>query len=116
MDESSNSEVIDAEIVSPATPQTTGIQLTLRFFPLAFLLLFCTPVVVINGAAHRLAWGSHWFPLQPGHYNVKVFFPYLFWPECGANSVVIELHHGTVRTVDFFMWPWVFAKGTMSVT
>jgi len=103
-------------VVPAPLPQSTGIRVTLRFFPLAFLLLFCTPVVVINGVTYRLSWGTHYFDLTPGQYHVKIFFPYLFLPECGANSVAFELHQGVVRTVSFYMWPWVFAKGSMSVT
>ncbi len=115
MDEPLQPEVIDAEVMPAASQQATGIRLSVGFFPLGFLLFFCTPVVVINGVGQRLSWGSHYFDFQPGTYTVKAFAPYLFWPECGANSVTFDLHPEAVRTVSFYMWPWVFARGSMSV-
>ena len=59
--------VYDADVVADAPPvRQTGIHLSLRYFPLAFVLAICTPVVVINGVAHRLPWGRHFVELPPG--------------------------------------------------
>jgi hypothetical protein len=101
----------------PKTPApTTGVEVKVQFFPLAFLFLFCTPVVTVDGVAYRLAWGSHFFHLPPGQHTVRVFFYYLFVPQCGDNYVTFDLQEGTVRLVSFYMPPWIFAKGSMSVT
>ena len=99
----------------PAQAQRTGIETQLGFFPLAFLLLFCAPVVEINGIPHRLSWGTHFFDLPPGRYLVRVYFGYLWMPQCGANHRDVILEPGVIRQVRYFMWPWMFAPGEMSV-
>ena len=112
----SNSQFVNATSAGgyPASPGS--IHFSLEFFPLAFLLFFCTPIVVINGVAVRLSWGNHRFMFAPGDYAVEVYFPYLFMPKCGANMVTLRLDPGAVRHVSFYMWPWVYAKGAMSVS
>jgi len=87
-----------------------------QFFPLAFLLLFCTLIVTVDNVPHRLPWGTHFFHVPPGRHTVRVFFHYLFMPQCGVNSVTFDVPQGTVRLVSFYMPPWVFSKGSMSVT
>ena len=108
-------EIVTAELITERPASPAGIQLTLGFFPMAFFLFFCTPVVVVNGVANRLAWGTHQFQFPPGDYTVKVFFAYMHMSECGANSVYFRLDPGATRRVSFYMWPWMFGKGSMSV-
>ena len=108
------SEVVVAEIDDSRNDGT--IEFSLGFFPLGWFLFFCTPVVVVNGIPARQNWGTHRFEMPPGTYEAKIFVPYLFWPECAANSVNFELRPGEHRRVSFYMWPWVYAKGSMSVT
>jgi hypothetical protein len=95
---------------------TSGVEVKAGFFPLAFLLLLCRPHVVIDGGPpQRRSWGTHFFPLAPGRHLVKVYFPYLFKPECGANQREIDVPEGCVVPVRFYMWPWMFAPGSMKV-
>jgi hypothetical protein len=94
----------------------TGIEVKLSFFPLAFLLLFCTPRVEINGQAHTCPWGTHFFALPPGAHRIAIYFPYITSSRCGENSVTVNLPENHVRRVNYFMWPWVFAPGSISVS
>jgi hypothetical protein len=55
----------------------TGIEVQTGFFPLAFFLFFCTPVIEINGQKNSKSWGTHFFELQPSEYNVKIYFSYM---------------------------------------
>jgi hypothetical protein len=103
------------EAPQPPAP-TTGVEVKVQFFPLAFLFLFCTPIVTVDGVPHRLGWGTHFFHLQPGRHVVRVFFYYLFMPQCGDNSVAFDVQEGEVRLVSFYMPPWIFMRGAMSVT
>jgi hypothetical protein len=92
----------------------TGIEVKTGFLPLMFLLFLCTPTVVINGYSYRVPWGSHYWELQPGYYQVRVFYPYLFLPEAGANEINVEVRPGQVTRIDYYMGiPWVFAKGSI---
>jgi len=92
---------------------TTGIIIETEFFPLAFFLFFCTPVIEINGQKNRRTWGTHFFELPPGFYKIKIYFSYLFIPECGANQIKFNISERQIRKVSFNMPPWIFAKGTM---
>ncbi|QEG22009.1 hypothetical protein [Mariniblastus fucicola] len=91
------------------------IELKLGFFPLGFFLLFCTPTVVINGNPQPHAWGHYSYEFAPGKYNVTIFFRYFFRNECGRNNVEFQLSDGETKTVSYYMWPWMFLPGTMSV-
>jgi len=101
--------------VASLPPVSSGIEVTLKFFPLAFLLLFCTPTVEINGMKHRRSWGTHSFGLAPGQYHVKIYFYYFFMPQCGENSADVTVSPGSVTNITYNMPPWMFAKGSISV-
>lgn len=94
----------------------SGIQVTLGFFPLAFLFYFSKPVVVINGYDMLASWGTHFFELQPGKYHVAVYFPYMGRSRCGENSVSVDVHPGCVSRVSYWMPPLIFLRGIMSVS
>ena len=110
-------EIVQAEI---AEPQMAGgkssIELSIGFFPLAFFLFACNPVAEINGIRHQLGWGKHLFHFPPGDYHVRIYFHYLFVPECGKNEVSFRLDPGAQRRVSFYMWPLMFVPGQMSVS
>jgi hypothetical protein len=91
----------------------TGVQVTTGFFPLAFILFLCTPVVEINGKPNRTSWGTAFFETLPGNNDVKVYFPYLFFPQCGANSISVNVKQGQVVKIKFYMPPWMLAKGSL---
>jgi hypothetical protein len=94
----------------------TGIEIKVRFFPLAFLLFFCKPTVEIDGAAHRKGWGTHFLELAPGSHTIRVYFRYLFMSKCGDNSIRVNVQPGGVSRVSYYMPPWIFSKGIMKVT
>ena len=94
-------------------PQKTGIELKLGFFPLAFILFLCRPVVVIDGFMSERSWGTHFFPIKPGRHKVNVYFEYLFFSQCGANTISVMVSEGEVNRIKYYMWPWVFAKGSL---
>jgi hypothetical protein len=97
-------------------PPPTGIVVNASFFPLSFFLFFCTPTIVIDGQVIKRSWGSdHFFPVAPGRHNVKIFFKYLYMNECGANSTTVDVAPGQVRRINYFMPPWMYAKGSITV-
>jgi hypothetical protein len=93
----------------------SGIQVTTSFMPLAFILNFCTPVIEINGEKNARKWGTHTFDLAPGEYDIKIYFPYLFMPQCGANSIKVKVEEAKVTKIDYNMPPLMIAKGTIKV-
>ncbi|MDX1946241.1 MAG: hypothetical protein SFU86_12650 [Pirellulaceae bacterium] len=97
-------------------PARTGIEVTTGFFPLAFLLFMCSPVVVINGHPIQHGWRTAFYDLQPGQYQICIFFSYLGMSQCGRADVALALQPGEWRRVNFYMWPWMFAPGSISVS
>ncbi len=93
------------------THQDTYIQVNTRFFPLAFILLICTPTISIDGEEHSRRWGRHRFDLPPGRHEVEVWFRYLFWEKCGHNTIDVEAVPGAPVEVDFYMPPWMLMAG-----
>ena len=94
----------------------TGIEVKTGFMPLAWILNMCTPVIEINGQKNTRKWGVHYFDLAPGDYTVKIYFPYLFIKECGANQVNVRVEEGQTKKVSFEMPPWMMSKGDMRVS
>ena len=94
----------------------TGIQVHASFFPMSFFLFFCTPVVVIDNQAYRAGWNKpFFFPVPPGVHTIKIFFHYLWMSECGANSAQVNIVPGRVSTVEYFMPPWMYAAGSITL-
>ena len=83
--------------------------------PLAFILYMCTPVIEINGEKNARKWGTHSFELAPGEYTVKIYFPYIFMKECGANSIKVNVEAGKITKIDYNMPPLMIAAGTIKV-
>lgn len=94
----------------------TGVEVTAGFFPLAFFLFFCTPRIEIDGTVHEKSWGAHFFELPPGMHKITVYFGYLFKPRCGENSIQVNVAAGTVTHVRYNMPPWMFAKGSLTIS
>ena len=100
----------------PMAGPRTGVEVHTGFFPLAFFLFFCTPVTEINGHPDRKYWGTKFYDLPPGQYHFTISFPYIFMAKCGRADAPITLRPGEVRRINYFMWPWMFAPGQISVT
>ena len=93
----------------------TGIVVKLGFFPLAWILYFCTPRVEIDGKVETRPWGTHVFPTTAGTHTVKIYFPYLINPQCGANTIDVTVTEGNLTRVQYNMPPWMLAKGSLKV-
>jgi hypothetical protein len=96
--------------------EDTGIEVTTGFFPMAWILLLCTPRIAINGRVRQRPWGTYFFPVRPGAYDVEVWFPYMWYSKCGFNSREIDVYPAETTRVSFYMWPWMFIRASMNVT
>jgi hypothetical protein len=91
----------------------TGIEVRLSFFWGAFFLYACMPRIEIDGAVEKRYWGSHFFATSSGKHNIKVYYRYLAMDQCGANDIDVTVTEGNITTVEYFMYPWMFAKGAL---
>jgi hypothetical protein len=97
-------------------PASSGIEITARFFPLAFLLLLFPPTFVIDGQAMPGKWREGvTIPVSPGSHHVKVFFRYLWIMDAGNAEAQVDVTDGSVRRVSYKA-PWlVFLAGKITV-
>lgn len=93
----------------------TGIIVKTRFFPLSWFLLFCRPIIEIDGVRHLSRWGSSYYGLAPGMHQVRIYFSYFWMPECGINQLVVHLSKGQVRKINYDMPPWILAPGSIKI-
>ena len=94
----------------------TQLNLKLAFFPLAWFLFFVKPFIEINGEKHEKSWGSCSFDLDPGQYEIKIYFPYLGIDKCGLGQITCSLEEGETKTISYYMWPWALAKGEVNIS
>jgi hypothetical protein len=91
----------------------TGIEVTTSFFPLAWILYLCTPRIEVDGEVFIKPWGTHFIPLDPGRYDISIYFPYLFMSRCGEARIRIKLRAGEVARIEFWMPPWMMMGGSI---
>jgi hypothetical protein len=69
---------------------TSGVRVTTRTPPIAFLLLLFKTKVTIDGDTHVVSWGTTYFPLEPGPHSVEIGFRYFFGSNMGSASIPIR--------------------------
>lgn len=87
------------------------------FFPLAFLLYFCRPVIVLDGKEYpQRKWGKVDFEITKGEHSVGMYFRYVGIPRCGERTVSFSVEKDENVFVRFWMPPWVLAKALARIT
>lgn len=94
---------------------TTGIMVTTKIFPLAFLLLLVKTNVTIDGVPSVLPWGDHFFSVPAGAHEVTVSFRYIFSKTMGESRIAAEVHPGQTTHVRYRSPFIVFMKGSIKV-
>ena len=91
-----------------------GIALTLKFFPLAFLLMFFKPVVTINGQQYQVPWSKR-TPIQlpPGQYHVHVHVPYLIPTQIGKADLAVNVGGGQPIELEYRAPLFAFSPGSL---
>jgi hypothetical protein len=98
----------------PAQPGGSAIAVTTKFIPLAFILYFFKPKVVLNG--HELpqqGWGRQVIPVQPGQYHLEVYTPYFLPPKVGQSAVDVPVAPGQTVELEYKVPAVVFMKGSL---
>ena len=99
----------------PPPAGTTGIEVTAKFFVLAFILNLFKPIVTIDGNATKSTWRNpNFFATAPGQHQVQVHFPYLFFREAGKAVTTVSIAPGQVVKLAYKA-PWaVFLPGKLT--
>ncbi len=94
----------------------TIVEFKISHSPLAFIYIFFTPTVEINGKKQSLYWGAHRLEMPPGSYDISVSYPWLFSPECGKNTVHFDLKAEETKRVTYRAGLIRFVPGRMTVS
>ena len=92
----------------------TGIQLTAKHNPLAWLLFFTKLTVTVDGDAQTHKWGSTFIPAAPGTHEVAITFGYMGRPRGNATTSVTVPESGVVA-LTYKMPSSMFASGKLTV-
>ncbi|MBI2804991.1 MAG: hypothetical protein HYX68_08420 [Planctomycetes bacterium] len=92
----------------------TGVEIKTEFFPLAFILFLFTPKIEIDDDVYSAQWGTRFFPLEPGKYTIRIYFPYIFMPRCGENRIKIRVREGEVARIKYYAPLIMFMPGTIN--
>jgi hypothetical protein len=91
-----------------------GIALTLKYFPLAFLLAFFKPVVTINGQPYQVPWNQRTvIPVPPGQYHLHVHTPYILPSEVGKADVPVNVGGGQPVELEYRAPLFIFSPGSL---
>jgi hypothetical protein len=82
---------------------------------LAFIYGMFKPTIAINAERHRRSWGTHSFEVSAGSYEIAVSYPWFLSPECGKNSVKVNLKPGEVKKVSYRAGLIRYLPGTIVV-
>ena len=91
----------------------SGIQVETSFFPLSFFLYACTPRIVVDGNVMLRPWGNHSIPLEPGMHQVRIYFHYLFLPQCGPAAINVVVQPNCVHRIKYEMGIFMFSTGSI---
>ena len=92
------------------------IEVTADYSPLAFIYSLFQPTITINGYPQQYPWGTRYFDVPPGDYEVAVSYPWLFMRECGRNSVRFRIGPSELRRVRYTAGLIRFVPGKITVT
>jgi uncharacterized protein DUF2510 len=79
-----------------------GLEIKAGFFPLAFILFFCTPHFSIDGSPPiRGKWGDNLFPVAPGRHEVTAWYPYGFIKRASKATLIVDVAQGQVAQLTY---------------
>ena len=90
-----------------ASNLSAAVDVRMKFFPLAFLLLLFKPQLQVDGAPPvAMSWGTARVPLAPGRHQLRAYVPYLFFRTMGDASCVIDIAAGQTMQATWSA-PWL---------
>ncbi len=97
-------------------PARTGVEITTKIFPLAFLLVFYKTNVTIDGTTSTVPWGTHFYELEPGRHNIRIGFRYMLGKNMGENQIDVDVAPGQAVMVSYRSPLVVFSPGSISAS
>lgn len=92
----------------------SGIELTAKHNPLAWLLYFTKLTVVVDGQPERRSWGTNVIQAEPGLHHLEISFGYL-GRQRGAAAADVNVPEASTVKVSYKMPSWMFAPGRLTI-
>jgi hypothetical protein len=109
-------EKLDWADMTPQTESLTSrVEVSIGHSPLAFFYELFTPSIRLNGQLQRRPWGTHSLELPPGDHEISISYPWFLSPECGKNTVNINLKPGETKKVIYRAGLIRYLPGKISV-
>jgi hypothetical protein len=93
----------------------TGIQLTAKIFPLAFIALLFKPFVEIDGQPTRGTWSTQFIPTTAGNHSITVYWKYFGFFPSNRATMQITVPEGQTVPVRYRTSWMVFLPGKIAV-
>jgi hypothetical protein len=93
----------------------SGVQVTTRTPPIAFLFLIFKTKVTIDGDTHVVSWGTNYYALEAGHHSIEIGFRYFFGSNMGRSTAEFDVVPGRVVHVTYHPPAQIFAAGTIVI-
>jgi len=101
----------------PVDPRMYGqLEVKLSFFFMMWILFLVTPSVAINGIIERRKWGTHFWTLPAGRYQVEAWYPYLFKSRTSPALIVVDVFPQQVTSVAYRPSMFTFLDGSLRFT
>jgi hypothetical protein len=85
-------EIVDAE---------GTIEVVVKHPRFAFVYSWFKPTIEIDGQKYKRRWGTYEFTLPSGSHIVSASYPWFLAPECGKNSVTVDLGPSSKIRVEY---------------
>jgi hypothetical protein len=93
----------------------SGVQVTTKTPPIAFLFLLFKTKVSIDSDTHVVSWGTNYYPLDPGRHSIEIGFRYFFGRNMGRVRAEIEVVPGHVVQVTYHPPAQIFSSGSILI-
>jgi hypothetical protein len=101
--------------MTDSTKSRSGVQVTTRTPPIAFLMLLFKTKVTIDGDTHVVSWGSNYYALEPGHHSIEIGFRYFFGGNMGRSTAEFDVAAGHVVQVTYHPPAQIFSAGSILI-
>jgi hypothetical protein len=93
----------------------SGVQVTTRTPPIAFLFLLFKTKVKIDADTYVVPWGTNYYPLEPGRHSIEIGFRYFFGGNMGRSAAEIDVVAGHVVQVTYHPPAQIFSSGSILI-
>ena len=95
----------------------TGLEVTAKIFPLAFIALLFKPTVEIDGQKATIGWTKpNFLPVVPGAHRITIYWKYLGFLSANSVTTTVTITDGQVAHLLYKCRWLIFLPGKVAVS